>query len=67
MPQVIRYFEKSAERPGTYIEITREYMPDGSSSVHKGKLYRLASDSERGGEVAHVPDMHTPIRLLPLV
>jgi hypothetical protein len=67
MPQVIRYFEKSDAKPGTYVEITREYKADGTSSATKGKLFRLASDRETGGETAYVPDMATPIRLLPLV
>jgi hypothetical protein len=66
MPQVVRYFEKSTERPGTYVEVTREYRPEGGTLVHRGGSYRVALDREVGGEMAFVPDMTTPIRLLPV-
>lgn len=64
MPQVVRYFEKSPENPGAYVETIREYMPDGTSVAQRGKLYRVASDSETGGEVAFVPDLSAPVRLV---
>ena len=64
MPNVIRYFERS--HPGTYVEVIREYDDNhNAKGVRYGRNFRLAEDHE-GGEVAVVPDMHTPIRLIPI-
>jgi hypothetical protein len=64
MPDIVRYFEKVDH--GRYVEVVREYDANRDcKAVRYGRKFRLANDGE-GGEVAFVPDMHTPIHLLPI-